>query len=81
MLSWLVQRGISIVPKSVHEGRLKQNLDLIELNEEDFKILSSLRNEKGPIRFLDPSQHLGFDIFDEEQDQPTGNSAPWDSDT
>jgi len=74
-----VQRGISIVPKSVHEEYLKENLDLHELDEEDLDVISDLRKESGPVRFLDPSNHLGFDIFDENEDQPVGNSAPWDT--
>jgi alcohol dehydrogenase (NADP+) len=57
---------------------MKQNLQLKRLPEEVFNIVNQLSSERGPIRFLDPSQHLGFDIFDEENDQPVANSAPWD---
>ncbi|KAK8085058.1 NADP-dependent oxidoreductase domain-containing protein [Apiospora hydei] len=32
----------------------------------------------GALRFLDPKPHIGFDIFDEENDQPIDNKAPWD---
>jgi hypothetical protein len=35
-------------------------------------------NEANPFGFLDPSKDLGFDIFDEVEDQPVGNIAPWD---
>jgi hypothetical protein len=57
---------------------MKQNLILTRLPNDMFQAVDELVNKRGPIRFLDPSQHLGFDIFDEENDQPVENSAPWD---
>ncbi|XDG08717.1 hypothetical protein ABKA04_008332 [Annulohypoxylon sp. FPYF3050] len=77
-LSWAVQRGIPIVPKSVSETHMKQNLQLKRLPEDMFAIVDQLSLERGPLRFLDPSRHIGFDIFDEEKDQPVADSAPWD---
>lgn len=77
-LSWAVQKGIPIIPKSVQEVHLKQNLALTRLSDELFSAVDHLSSRSGPIRFLDPGRHLGFDIFDEENDQPVGNTAPWD---
>ncbi|KAK3394401.1 aldo-keto reductase [Podospora didyma] len=78
-LSWLVQRGIPIVPKSVQEGHMLQNIQLQELPGDLFSAVNELSSKRGgPIRFLDPGKHLGFDIFDEEKDEPVANSAPWD---
>jgi alcohol dehydrogenase (NADP+) len=57
---------------------MKQNLQLKRLPEDLFNIVDQLSSKRGPIRFLDPSRHLGFNIFDEENDQPVANSAPWD---
>jgi hypothetical protein len=57
---------------------MKQNLDLTRISDQDFRTVDQLASERGPVRFLDPSRHLGFDIFDEENDQPLANSAPWD---
>lgn len=76
-LSWAVQRGIPIVPKSVQRAHLEQNLHLTRLPDYLFKIVDTVSSEKGPIRFLDPSRHICFDIFDEENDQPVENKAPW----
>jgi alcohol dehydrogenase (NADP+) len=56
---------------------MQQNLQAKRLSEEQFQAVDSLSTQ-GPIRFLDPGRHLGFDIFDENEDQPTGNTAPWD---
>ena len=44
ILRWLLQKGIVILPKSVHENRIKENIDIFdfELNEEEMKQISSL---------------------------------------
>ena len=76
--SWLIQRSIPAVPKSVQEVHMKENLQLEKLPDEDFEALQKLWLERGPIRFLDPSRHIGFDIFDEEKDEPLADKAPWD---
>ena len=77
-LSWAVQRGIPVVPKSVQEAHMKQNLGIQALPDDLFAVVDQVSLAQGPIRFLDPSRHLGFDIFDEENDQPVGDVAPWD---
>ncbi|KAL7801239.1 aldo-keto reductase [Trichoderma aethiopicum] len=77
-LSWAVQKGIPAVPKSVQVAHMMQNLELTRLTDDDFRAVDQLASERGPVRFLDPSRHLGFDVFDEENDQPLANSAPWD---
>ncbi|KAI1759680.1 NADP-dependent oxidoreductase domain-containing protein [Hypoxylon sp. FL1150] len=78
-LSWAVQRGIPVVPKSVSEVHMGQNLRLKRLPEDMFAVVDRLSLEKGPLRFLNPSRHIGFDIFDEMNDQPVEDRAPWDS--
>ncbi|KAM0177488.1 hypothetical protein ACHAPC_008782 [Botrytis cinerea] len=80
ILSWAVQRGTSIIPKTSNESRLSENLCTAPLSEEHFAIIDGLATtiESGPVRYLDPSKHLGFDIFDEKLDQPVENQAPWD---
>lgn len=57
---------------------MKQNLGIKPLPEAAFKIVDTLSESTGPIRFLNPSPHLAFDIFDEENDQPLISKAPWD---
>ncbi|VUC29168.1 unnamed protein product [Clonostachys rosea] len=78
-LAWAVQRGVPVVPKSVQEHHMIQNLQLKRLSQEYFDIVDNLSKERGDIRFLNPTPHLGFDIFDEERDQPVESKAPWDS--
>jgi hypothetical protein len=57
---------------------MEQNLRLKRLPDNVFKAVDQLSVENGGIRFLNPSRHLGFDIFDEERDEPVESSAPWD---
>lgn len=66
------------MPKSTQYIHMRQNIQLKSLREEDCRLIDQLSYERGPTRFLDPSRHLGFDIFDEENDQPVTNEAPWD---
>ncbi|KAI1500931.1 aldo-keto reductase [Biscogniauxia marginata] len=77
-LSWAVQKGIPVIPKSVQEVHMKHNLELFRLAEDNFRAIDELSLTLGPIRFLNPLPHIGFDIFDEENDQPVDNKAPWD---
>lgn len=80
ILSWAVQRGTSVILKTSNESRLPENLSIGPLSKEHFAIIDDLATtiESRPVRYLDSSKHLGFDIFDEELDQPVYNHAPWD---
>ena len=69
-LSWAVQRGVAVVPKTVKKERMRENLELTKLPDDAFEAVNKLVDKQGSVRFLDPSRHIGFDIFDEEQDQP-----------
>lgn len=57
-LRWLIQRGVIIIPKSVHVERMKQNLDILDftLSEEDM----------AQITRLDTGKSLFFDHHDPE---------------
>ena len=49
LIRWAIQRGTSVIPKSVNPGRMKQNLDAasIELTEEDMKRIGAMdRHER-----------------------------------
>lgn len=57
-LRWLVQRGVIIIPKSVHVERMKQDLDIL-----DFKLYDEDMNA---IATLDTGKSLFFDHHDPE---------------
>lgn len=44
ILRWLLQRGIVVIPKSVHKARMEENFDVFdfELSDEDMKKMSTL---------------------------------------
>lgn len=56
LLKWILERGVSTIPKSTNENRLKQNLDIFDfhLTSDDMNVLKGL--DKG-IRVCD------FDFF------------------
>ncbi|MDO5047217.1 MAG: aldo/keto reductase [Anaerococcus sp.] len=47
-LRWHVERGTMVIPKSVHEERIKENIDIFDfsLDQEDMHALSSLDKKK-----------------------------------
>lgn len=61
VLRWGIQRGTSIVAKTSHKDRLKENLDLFdfELNAEEMQAISALNQNR---RFNDPGD-FGLEAF------------------
>lgn len=52
LLSWLIQRGWTTVPKSANPERLKQNMDLVKLSSDDFNTLSEVHKQRGKLMHL-----------------------------
>jgi alcohol dehydrogenase (NADP+) len=71
MLAWAVNRGISVIPKSVNPERLKQNLEAadIELSAQEMAQMSSLdlhyRYIKGDFWCLEGSDYTLENLWDE----------------
>lgn len=62
IISWMVQRGIVVLPKSVTPSRIRDNFDVFELSQEAFEKINSLdRNH----RYNFPAR-LGVNIFGEK---------------
>lgn len=81
LLSWAVQRGTSVVPKSVTGQRIRGNLVLFEMREEDMRKVSEIWRELPEVktdeigvaqgrRANDPKLHVGFDIYREDVEEP-----------
>ena len=53
ILRWLLQRGITVIPKSVHKNRMEENIDVFdfELSDDDMKKMASLN--KNESQFFD----------------------------
>ncbi|KAI8638490.1 4-dihydromethyltrisporate dehydrogenase [Parasitella parasitica] len=64
LLRYALDRNIAVIPKSVHEDRMKANLDVlnIRLDQDDRKVLSNLQTNQ---RFNDPMIFgFGLPLFD-----------------
>jgi glycerol 2-dehydrogenase (NADP+) len=57
-LSWVVQRGISVIPKSSTTARLEQNIRLVELADEDMEIMNEAHKNIGTTRLANVSDEL-----------------------
>lgn len=69
MLRWLLQRDVSVIPKSVHKDRMKQNFDVFdfELSNEDMNLISTLDTGKSTIydeQNLDTARWIGTVKYD-----------------
>lgn len=53
ILRWLLQRNIVVIPKSVHESRMKENLDIFDfqLSDDEMKQIGQL--DTGKSQFFD----------------------------
>ncbi|KAG8806658.1 hypothetical protein FRC18_005986 [Serendipita sp. 400] len=70
IVSWHVQRGTVVLPKSVDAGRISENYHIFALPSELFDELESAATSHRPHRLTDPSARWGVDIFeDEKEDQ------------
>jgi len=62
IISWVVQRGIVVLPKSVTPSRIKDNFEVFELPQDAFQKINGLdRNH----RYNFPAR-LGVDVFGEK---------------
>ncbi|MBC8743738.1 aldo/keto reductase [Lactobacillus sp. Marseille-P7033] len=68
ILRWLLQRGITVIPKSVHQKRIAENIDVFdfELSDDDMQKMASLdKNESQFFDHRDPvtiEQIFGFSL-------------------
>ncbi|KAL7194951.1 hypothetical protein ACSBR1_035208 [Camellia fascicularis] len=73
LVRWAIQRGTSVIPKSSHSDRIKENINVFswEIPEQDFQVLCSIPEQK---RVLD-----GENQFVNKNDGPFKSVADlWD---
>ncbi|ORZ35086.1 NADP-dependent oxidoreductase domain-containing protein, partial [Catenaria anguillulae PL171] len=61
-LSWAVQRGTCVIPKSTNLARLEENLRLVELTADDMDAIKQV-GEQTRWRCFDPRVLFGCDLF------------------
>ncbi|KAH7106621.1 Aldo/keto reductase [Auriculariales sp. MPI-PUGE-AT-0066] len=64
LLSWAVQRGINVIPKSEKEARLRQNLEVVRLDDGDMEFLNNwhkadnMHRSLCPYHSIEPYPHI-----------------------
>ncbi|KAK9477814.1 NADP-dependent oxidoreductase domain-containing protein [Lipomyces japonicus] len=71
LISWAVQRGQVVLPKSVTPARIEQNLKTVRLPDAEFEALNALEKHK---RYNFPKE-WGVDIFEEVGDEYARQAA------
>ncbi|RKP17700.1 Aldo/keto reductase [Rozella allomycis CSF55] len=51
LLSWAIQRGTIVIPKTIHKGRLEENMNVKKLSESSMNIINSIKIRH---RFINP---------------------------
>jgi alcohol dehydrogenase (NADP+) len=64
VLAWGMSRGTSVIPKSKHEGYIKENLGANEcvLEEQDLQRVGDIGDE--PVRFNNPGKGWGVKLYE-----------------
>ncbi|KJA17444.1 hypothetical protein HYPSUDRAFT_46386 [Hypholoma sublateritium FD-334 SS-4] len=62
-ISWHVQRGTVVLPKSVTPSRIEENLKVVTLPDSAFELLENAAASHEPVRSVDPSKSWGVDIW------------------
>jgi alcohol dehydrogenase (NADP+) len=71
LINWAIERGISVIPKSVNPGRIKENLDAVnlQLTKKDMQLIADLdkhfRYVNGVFWALPGSTYTVSDLWDE----------------
>ncbi|KAI9482707.1 MAG: NADP-dependent oxidoreductase domain-containing protein [Benjaminiella poitrasii] len=64
LLSWGLQRGLSVIPKSVTPSRIISNFHVFKLEKDEFEALERLASQESK-RLIDPSPFWGVDIYND----------------
>ncbi|KAF4551118.1 D-galacturonate reductase-like protein 2 [Elsinoe fawcettii] len=61
-LSWAVQRGISVIPKSSKPHRIDSNIRLVTLSEDDMKTLNNAHDTLGRLCLCDRIKGIQYEV-------------------
>ena len=70
VLAWGIHRGTSVIPKSSHAGRIKENFDTLrcQLQKSDFEEITAI-GEKYVKRYNNPSKGWGVELYEGLDDE------------
>lgn len=69
VLAWGIQRGTIVIPKSVHDGRIKENQGALEIKFTDEELKEIAKQDK-KARMNNPGKGWGVKLFS-DLDDPT----------
>jgi len=74
LISWLIKRGICVLPKSVTPSRIEANAKTVDLSEEEFQSIEDLAKSIPANRVCDQSDSFepDYDIY--EDNHPENNN-------
>lgn len=75
LLSYHVARGSTVLPKSVTESRIKSNLEIVDLDDEDFKTLGEITAGGKVERFVFPPFGINFGFPDKSEGKAMPNGV------
>jgi glycerol 2-dehydrogenase (NADP+) len=67
LLSYAVNRGISVIPKSVTPSRIEANMILIELDAQDMQELNDIHRKNGVTRYVNPQFGIDWGWPDQQK--------------
>ncbi|KAF9874426.1 putative aldo/keto reductase [Colletotrichum karsti] len=72
-LSWAVQRGTTIIPKSANKSRIEENIRLVTLTDEEMNKINEAHKIIRKERFSDGIDKQGWDNIDMGYEDENGN--------
>lgn len=61
-LSWVVQRGVVVIPMSANPARIEENIRLITLPDEDMEVLNNAHETIRKCRLADDIPRMQYDV-------------------
>jgi glycerol 2-dehydrogenase (NADP+) len=61
-LSWAVQRGVGVIPKSNSHERLEENIKLVTLTDKEMDAINNAHQTIGRLRLADNITRLWFEV-------------------
>jgi hypothetical protein len=68
ILSWGIAHGHSVIPKSSKAERIRENLEVFHLDQDDVKKIDGIETRR---RYNDSSEDFGYLFFADEKDAAT----------
>ncbi|XP_031347733.1 aldo-keto reductase family 1 member B1-like [Photinus pyralis] len=67
VLRWQIQRGVVVIPKTVHKNRMKENLDIFdfEISKDDMSVITAFNSNFRFVHFQSGSTHPLYPFNDE----------------